>query len=167
MATVRVTLDSQIGAAWMGAFERAITNLNALFRRERAAIVLSQTSEGPVISVRVDSSIGTTAVHGQATTETTTAGRLVRSEVRLPVQIEINTPRGMRGAGPGVYEVVAAHELVHSLGHAGHNSHLMAQTFQKVMGDTPAGDRLQANTVILPPLRLSDDSVSLLRGIWG
>jgi len=68
---------------------------------------------------------------------------------------------------PGRYEVVAAHELVHSLGHAGHNSHLMAQTFQKVMGDTPAGDRLQANTVILPPLRLSDDSVSLLRGIWG
>lgn len=160
-------MDGHIGAAWTTAFGQAITHLNALFRRERLGINLSQTSEGPVITVRVDSSIGTTAVHGQATTETTTAGRLVRSEVRLPVQIEINTPRGMRGAGPGIYEVVAAHELVHSLGHSGHNTQLMAQTFQKVMGGTPAGDGLQAGSVILPPLQLSADSVSLLRGIWG
>jgi hypothetical protein len=105
-------------------------------------------------------------VHGEATTERQEGGRLLRSEVRLPVQIKINTPSGLRPAGAGLYLVVAAHELVHSLGHDGHNTHLMAQVFQKVMGNSAAGDRMQAGSVLLPPLSLSDDSVQVLKDIW-
>jgi hypothetical protein len=166
MAAVKVTLDRQIGANWTAAFGQAVTQLNTLFNHKGVAVTLSLTGAGPVITARTDSSIGTTALHGQARTERTTSGRLLRSEVRLPVQIQINTPRGLRGAGPGIYTVVAAHEIVHSLGHDGHNTHLMAQVFQKVMGNSAAGDTLQAGSVFLPPLQLSDASVQVLQGIW-
>jgi predicted Zn-dependent protease len=167
MADVKVTLDARLGATWTQAFRQAVTQLNTLFNRKGITVTLTLTGAGPVITVRTDPGIGTTAVHGEATTERTTAGRLVRSEVRLPVRIQINTPRGLRPAGPGIYLVVAAHELVHSLGHDSHNTHLMAQVFQKVMGNSPAGDRMQAGSVLLPPLQLSDDSVQELKDIWG
>jgi hypothetical protein len=62
--------------------------------------------------------------------------------------------------------VIAAHEFVHALGHEPHNSHLMTQTFNKVMGDRAAGDKLQAGAVAMPPLQLSDESVDMLKGIW-
>lgn len=166
MATVKVTFDSQLGATWTHAFRQAITRLNTLFHHGSVGVTLSLTGAGPVITVRTDASIGATALHGKASTETDGAGRLRKSEVRLPVRIEINTPRGMRPAGPGVYEVVAAHELVHSLGHADHNTHLMSQTFQKVMGNSAAGDRLQAGSGMLPPIQLSDESIGVLKGIW-
>jgi hypothetical protein len=63
-------------------------------------------------------------------------------------------------------EVIAAHEFVHALGHAPHNSHLMAQTLNKVLGDRAAGDKLKAGAVAMPPLQLSDESVAMLKGIW-
>ena len=85
----------------------------------------------------------------------------MKAEVRLPVKLTINTPRGEREAGPGMHEVVAAHEFVHALGHAPHNSHLMAQTLHKVMGDRSAGDKLRAGSDSMPPLQLSDESVEL------
>ena len=166
MATVKVTIDSQIGATWTQAFRQAVRELNTLFNHKGIAVTLTHTGGGPVITVRTDASIGQTAVHGEATTERLESGRLLRSEVRLPVQIRINTPSGLRAAGPGLYLVVAAHELVHSLGHDGHNTHLMAQVFQKVMGNSAAGDRMQAGSVLLPPLALSDESVRVLQGIW-
>jgi predicted Zn-dependent protease len=166
MANVKVTLDGQIGATWTTAFSQAVTQLNTLFDQKGIAVTLSMTGSGPVISARTDPSIGITAVHGTARTERTSSGRLVRSDVKLPPQIQINTPNGLRPAGPGIYLVVAAHELVHSLGHDGHNSHLMAQVFQKVLGDSPDGDKIQAGSVSLPPLRLSNDSVQILKGIW-
>jgi hypothetical protein len=166
MANVKVTLDPQLGTTWTQAFRQAVTQLNTLFNHKGIAVTLTLTGAGPVITVRTDPSIGMTAVHGQARTETTTAGRLVRSDVSLPTQIKINTPSGLRPAGPGIYLVVAAHELVHSLGHSAHNTHLMAQVFQKVLGNSPAGDKMQAGSAFLPPLQLADDSVQILKGIW-
>jgi hypothetical protein len=167
MSMVRVTLDRGLGATWTQAFRQAVRDLNTLFNHKGITVTLTLTGGGPVITVRTDTSIGQTAVHGEATTERIEGGRLLRSEVRLPVQIKINTPRGLRPAGAGIYVVVAAHELVHSLGHDGHNTHLMAQVFQKVLGDGPSGDRMQAGSVILPPLQLSDASVQELKAIWG
>lgn len=167
MATVKVTFHRQLDATWTQAFRQAVTQLNTLFNHQGVAVTLTLTGAGPVITVRTDPRIGTTAVHGEATTERTAGGRLMRSEVRLPVRIQINTPSGQRQAGLGIYVVVAAHEIVHSLGHDGHNTHLMAQVFQKIMGNSAAGDRLQAGSVIQPPLQLSDASVRMLKGIWG
>lgn len=165
MSMVKVSIDAQIGAAWTQALHHAVRDLNTLFNHKGIAVTLTLAGAGPVITVRADPSIGQTAVHGEATTERQ-GGRLMRSEVRLPVRIQINTPSGLRPAGPGLYLVVAAHELVHALGHDGHNTLLMAQVFQKVMGNSPAGDRLQAGGVLLPPLSISDDSVRVLTGIW-
>ena len=89
-------------------------------------------------------------MHGHTTAETDDAGQLIRAEVRLPVKLTINTPSGMREAGTGMAEVVAAHEFVHALGQAPHNSHLMAQTLHKVLGDRPSGDKLKAGAVVMP-----------------
>jgi hypothetical protein len=42
----------------------------------------------------------------------------------------------------------------------------MTQTWQKVLGDRAAEDKLQAGAIPMPPLQLSDESVDLLKGIW-
>jgi len=33
-------------------------------------------------------------------------------------------------------------------------------------GDTPGQDKLRAGALLLPPIILSEDSISLLRSIW-
>ncbi|MGD9507625.1 MAG: hypothetical protein AB7I59_06360 [Geminicoccaceae bacterium] len=156
-----------IGAQWTAACRQAVTDLNQLFRRKGVGVTLALNGQGPVIGVATDTGILGSLVHGRTSAETDGSGRLLRAEVRLPVKLSINTPKGEREAGPGMYEVVVAHEIVHALGHAPHNSQLMAQTLHKVMGDRPAGDRLKAGAEVMPPLQLSDDSVELLKGIWG
>ena len=166
MATVKVTFDSQLGATWTHAFRQAITRLNTLFNHGTVGVTLSLTGSGPVITVATDASIAVTIVHGKSHTETDLSGRLLKSEVRVPVRIVISTPRAVRPAGPGIYEVVAAHELVHSLGHNSHNTHLMSQTFQTVAGTSAAGDRLQVSSGMLPPIQLSDESMGVLKGRW-
>src|SRR5262249_18098323 len=72
----------------------------------------------------------------------------------------------IRDAGAGMAEVIAAHEFVHALGHEPHNTHLMAQTLNKMLGDRAAGDKLQAGAVAMPPPQRSDDSIEMLKGIW-
>ena len=166
MAAVNVRLG-HIGAHWTTACKQAVSDLNLLFRRKGIGIALALNGQGPTIAVRTDPGIAGTAVHGNTSAETDDAGRLLRAEVRLPVKLTINTPSGMREAGVGMAEVVAAHEFVHALGHAPHTSHLMAQTLYKVLGDRPAGDKLKAGAVVMPPLELSDESVEMLKGVWG
>ena len=141
--------------------------LDLLFRRRGIGVVMALHGAGPVISVVTDPGIIGTAVHGRTIAETDGGGRLLRAEVRLPVRLTINTPGGVREAGIGMAEVIAAHEFVHALGHEPHNSHLMTQTMHKVMGDRPAGDKLQAEAALMPPLQLSDQSVEILKAIWG
>ena len=155
MAAVSVRLGS-IGPHWTAACKHAVTNLNLLFRRRGIGVALALHGAGPVISVVTDPGILGTLVHGRTSAETDGGGRLLRAEVRLPVKLTINTPSGIREAGIGMAEVVAAHELVHALGHEPHNSHLMAQTMHKAMGDRPADDKLQAGAAAMPPLQLSD-----------
>ncbi len=144
-----------------------MTDLNALFRRKGVTVTLAVNGAGPTISVRTDPSIAGTAVHGRTSAETDGAGKLLRADVRLPVKLTINSPKGIRDAGIGMAEVIAAHEFVHALGHEPHNTHLMAQTLNKVLGDRAAGDKLQASAVAMPPLQLSDESIDMLKGIWG
>lgn len=167
MATVSVNL-SEIGPLWTKACKQAVADLNVLFKRKGIDVALAAGgSEGPIITVKTDSGILGTAVHGRTSAETTGTGQLLRAEVRLPVTVIINTPDGPRDAGPGVLEVIAAHEFVHALGHADHNSHLMAQTMTKRMGDAVAGDKLQAGAITMPPLDLAPESVEQLKAIWG
>ena len=165
MATVSVNLG-HMAAHWATACKQAVHDLNALFRRKGIDVTLALHGGGPSITVRTDPGIAGTLVHGHTTAETDDAGQLIRAEVRLPVKLTINTPSGMREAGTGMAEVVAAHEFVHALGQAPHNSHLMAQTLHKVLGDRPSGDKLKAGAVVMPPLELADNSVDLLKGIW-
>ena len=166
MAAVSVRLGG-IGPHWTAACKQAVSDLNLLFRRRGIGVTLALHGHGPVISVVTDPGIIGTAVHGRTHAETDGNGRLLRAEVRLPVKLTINTPGGVREAGLGMAEVVAAHEFVHALGHEPHNSHLMAQTMHKMMGDRAAGDKLQAGAAAMPPLQLSDQSVEILKGIWG
>jgi predicted Zn-dependent protease len=164
---VNVKLND-LGPDWTKACKQAVADLNLLFRRKAIDVVLAVSgSDGPTITVHTDPGILGTAVHGRTTTETTDSGRLLRAEVRLPIKVVINTPNGIRDAGPGVLEVIAAHEFVHALGHAKHNSHLMAQTLTKRMGDAASGDKLAAGGVTMPPLDLAAESVEELKAIWG
>lgn len=166
MTTVSVKLVD-VGKDWTDPCQHAITHLNALFKRSGVNVVLSLNgAKGPTITVKVDPSIQGTAVHGRTIGEFSDMGKLLRAEVRLPVKISINTPQGLRDAGPGVFEVIAAHELVHALGHSAHNSHLMGQTMQKAMGQSAAGDKLMAGSVRMPPLMLSPGTISELKQIW-
>jgi hypothetical protein len=165
MAAVNVKLGD-IGSHWTAACKQAVHDLNLVFRRKGIQVSLALNGAGPVISVRTDSSIIGTAVHGKTNAELDGAGKLIRADVRLPVKLTINSPKGIRDAGLGMAEVIAAHELVHALGHTPHNSHLMTQTFNKVLGDNAAGDKLQAGGVAMPPLQLSDETVDMLKGIW-
>jgi hypothetical protein len=165
MAAVNVKLGD-VGSHWTTACKQAVSDLNSLFRRKGIEVALALNGAGPIITVKTDPGILGTAVHGQTSAETNGAGQLLRAEVRLPVKLTINTPTGIRDAGAGMAEVIAAHEFVHALGHAPHNSHLMAQTLNKVLGDRAAGDKLKAGAVAMPPLQLSDESVAMLKGIW-
>ena len=165
MASVNVKLGD-IGAHWTTACKQAVKDLNLLFRRKGIEVTLALDGAGPTIAVKTDPGILGTAVHGKTSAETDGAGRLRRAEVRLPVKLTINTPQGIRDAGTGMAEVIAAHEFVHALGHEPHNSHLMAQTMTKVMGDRAAGDKLKAGAIAMPPLQLSDESVEMLKQIW-
>jgi predicted Zn-dependent protease len=167
MATVSVQLGA-IDSRWKNACQAAVKDLNALFKQKRVNVVLSTSAaSGPTISVRTDPGIVGTAVHGRTTAETSGSGALLRAEVRLPIKVIINTPQGIRDAGPGVLEVIAAHEFVHALGHAEHNSHLMGQTLNKMLGNSPAGDKLQAGGVSMPPLQLAPQSIEQLKALWG
>jgi hypothetical protein len=166
MAAVGVKLG-EIGPHWTTACKQAVSNLNSLFRRKGIGVTLAINGAGPTITVKTDPGILGTAVHGRTSAETTDAGRLLRAEVRLPVKLTINTPNGVRDAGTGFAEVIVAHELVHALGHAPHNSHLMAQTFTKLAGNRAAEDKLTAGSASLPPLQLSTESVEQLKAIWG
>ena len=165
MAAVNVKLGD-VGSHWTTACKQAVSDLNSLFRRKGIEVALALNGAGPIITVKTDPGILGTAVHGQTSAETNGAGQLLRAEVRLPVKLTINTPTGIRDAGTRMAEVIAAHEFVHALGHAPHNSHLMAQTLNKVLGDRAAGDKLKAGAVAMPPLQLSDESVAMLKGIW-
>ena len=166
MAAVSVRLGS-IGPHWTAACKHAVTNLNLLFRRRGSGWRWRSTAPARSSASCTDPGILGTLVHGRTSAETDGGGRLLRAEVRLPVRLTINTPNGIREAGVGMAEVVAAHEFVHALGHEPHNSHLMAQTMHKAMGDRPADDKLQAGAAAMPPLQLSDESVEILKGIWG
>ena len=165
MAAVNVKLGD-VGSHWTTACKQAVSDLNSLFRRKGFEVALALIGAGPIFTVKTYPGILGTAVHGQTSSETNGAGQLLRAEVRLPVKLTINTPTGIRDAGAGMAEVIAAHEFVHALGHAPHNSHLMAQTLNKVLGDRAAGDKLKAGAVAMPPLLLSDESVAMLKGIW-
>ncbi len=166
MIMVRVKLE-KMDAHWTKACQHAVTDLNLQFNRKGVHVKLALKGAGPVISVRTDPSISGLMVHGKTHAEFATSGRLQKAETRLPDKVQINTPGGLRTAGPGVLEVIAAHEYVHALGQEHHSSLLMTRTFNKVPGNSAAGDKLQAGSAMLPPLALADDTVELLKGIWG
>jgi hypothetical protein len=166
MPTMYVNL-SGLDSSWTKPCQQAVTDLNGLFKRNGIDVVLTtRGGQGLPITVKTDPSIQGDAVHGRTSAEVDGSGKMVRAEVRLPVKVTINSPGGVRPAGTGVLAVIAGHEFVHALGHSGHNSHLMSQTFYKAVGDSAGGDKLKAGSASLPPLTLSPESISELQGIW-
>lgn len=165
MATVYVDLRALEGN-WNKACRNAIADLNTLFKHSGINVIL--TTKGPQafsITVITDPTIQGAALHGRTTNEADAAGML-HATTRLMVKVTINTPSGIRDAGIGVLAFIAAHEFVHALGHAPHNTLLMTQTLNFDSGSTPAQDKLTADSVKMPPLRLSDESVEMLKSIW-
>jgi hypothetical protein len=166
MARVSVKIGG-LTPDWAAACRQAVTQLNALFHARHIKVVLETNGASvPVISVKTDPGIQGSAVHGRTTSEFNASGGMLRAEVRLPVTVTINTPSGPRKAGVGILEVIAGHEIIHALGHEEHNTHLMAQTMQKEMGDRAGQDKLRAGAIRLPPLSLSNESVTTLKSIW-
>ena len=166
MATVLVKLGGA-GAFWTKACQDALTSLNALFKRHGVKVSLATSGTHPsTITVILDPNIGADAVHGR-TSATFNGNTLATADVRLPLKVTISTPQGIRDAGIGVREVIAAHEFVHALGHTPHNSQLMTQTFYKEFDSNASKDKLKtADNAKLPPIALSPASVALLKGIW-
>jgi hypothetical protein len=165
MKTVSVQLVG-VASSWTKPCQNAVAHLNDLFRRNNISVALATAGpQEPAITVRTDGSIPVDAVHGR-TSATSNGGKLVRADVRLPTKVTINSPQGIRDAGPGILEVIAAHEFVHALGHSDHTSLLMSQTMYKELGDNASGDKLKTAGGTMPPLRLSPESVSTLKMIW-
>lgn len=149
---------------WASACRHATTALNAVFRSKQINVVLQADGHaGPIISVRVDPNI--VALHGHTSAESNNAV-LTTADVNLPGKPLVSTPASVRNAGSGVLQVIAAHEFVHALGQTGHDSHLMTWKMDVAAGDSPSQDRLRAGALLLPPIILSDDSISLLQSIW-
>ena len=149
---------------WAGACRHAITTLNGVFRTKHINAVLEADGHtGPTISVRVDPSI--VGLHGHTTAESSN-GVLTAADVHLPGNPLVSTPARVRKPGSGVLQVIAAHEFVHALGQTDHDSHLMTWQMDVAAGDTPSQDKLRAGALLLPPIVLSEDSVSLLQSIW-
>ncbi|MGZ5090777.1 MAG: hypothetical protein ACXWCY_08825 [Burkholderiales bacterium] len=166
MTTVYVKLTG-LAEKWTKPCQHAATRLNALFKQNNIDVLLTlRGSSEPTITVKTDSTIQGDLVHGKTSAEYSDSGKMLQAEVRLPVNVTINTPQGIRDAGPGILEVIAGHEFVHALGHSGHNSKLMGQTMQKSMGDKASADQLKAGDVAMPPLVLSSESISNLKAIW-
>ena len=166
MKNVSVTL-TRLGSNWSKPCLQAVKDLNILFKISGIRVVLSTTgSQRPNITVKTDVSIKGNAVHGRTSATINDAGQLMKAEISLPPKVTINTPSGVRDAGPGIYEVIAAHEFVHALGDTPHTSHLMAQTMYKVMGDNAAKDKLKGGGIKMPPLKLSPQTITTLKGIW-
>jgi hypothetical protein len=143
-----------------------MVHLNELFKHNNIKVTLAAAGpKGPTINVKTDGSIPADAVHGR-TSASASGGRLTTADVVLPIKVTINTPQGVRDAGPGVLEVIAAHEFIHALGQGEHTTLLMTRTMYKQPGDNAAGDRLKAEGGTMPPLKLAPDTVSMLKDIW-
>jgi hypothetical protein len=166
MPSVLVNL-SGAGPYWTQPCRDAVTHLNALFHRHHinVSLTLAGTNHAATITVTPDPSLQGLLVHGR-TQARFNGNTLLSADVKLPPQVQINTPRALRDAGNGVREVIAAHEFVHALGQNGHDSDLMTQTWQKEAGSNAAGDRLRAGAHAMPPLVLSGDTVNVLKGRW-
>ena len=149
---------------WASACRHATTVLNGVFRTKHINVVLEADGHsGPIISVRVDPSI--VGLHGHTSAKTNN-DVLTAADVNLPGKPLVSTPARVRNAGSGVLQVIAAHEFVHALGQTGHDSHLMTWKMDVAAAGTPSQDRLRAGAILLPPIILSDDSISLLQSIW-
>lgn len=165
MASVYVSWT--VEKRWTRACRKAMTDLNRLFKQQGIKVVLAtSSSKGASIHVSNDVTIQGDATHGRTSATTDSAGKLIKAEVKLPVNVTINTPNGVRDAGEGVLEVIVAHEYIHALGQSSHSSHLMGRTFGKDSGSSPSGDRLTSGVVRLPPLTLSSETVDVLKALW-
>ncbi len=142
MYTIRVNLDA-LTSDWKSPCLMAVKELNRIFSSESSPISLvTSATEGkvPTIDVKIDNSIDKHITHGKTSTTVDGRGKLVKAKVGLPkgVSISVSWPKiTVRAAGPGVRSVIAAHEFVHALMHAPHNTHLMTQTFKKDAGSNP------------------------------
>ena len=92
MATVYLDLRG-LDSKWTNACRKAETELNTIFKHNGIGVVL--TTKGPqtlTITVITDPGIQGTALHGRTSAETDASGRMVRSTIRLPVNVTISTP---------------------------------------------------------------------------
>jgi hypothetical protein len=149
---------------WTGACRHATTVLNGVFSKKHINVVLEANGHsGPIISVRVDPSI--VGLHGHTTAQSIN-NVLTSADVNLPGRPLVSTPAAVRNAGSGALQVIAAHEFVHALGQTDHDSALMTWKMDVAFGDTPGQDKLRAGAILLPPIVLSEDTISLLQSIW-
>jgi len=96
---------------------------------------------------------------------------LEKAYIYLPSQPKINTPNGLRAAGPGVMKVIAAHELLHACGleNSNHSSYDLFQGNPRVdAGDTAKGDRvlIGIGPKAMPPLYLSGGTANSIKDLW-
>ncbi len=192
--TLRYALRDSVthSVRWARAVDHAVREFNALSRRHRLSVRLSQargnaTAEVILLlgsgQVRVqakgipkETQMNPSRLHGRTLIYAyECTGRIFKAFVVLPANPQINTPRGLRAAGSRVLIAIALHELIHAcgLGNDDHASYGIFQGFPQVdAGDTPAGDRMRTGRWSggrpghMPPFVLDPTSVQNLRGIW-
>jgi hypothetical protein len=163
---------SSLPSEWATPCKMAIKELNRKFKEGRIGVELVAGPvkvKGPSIDVKVDPSIKNNMVHGKTSAAVSGSGQLIKSTIGLPKTLEFAVPwgdTGMRPAGAGARSVIAGHEFVHALMHHNHNSHLMAQTLSVEIGDDAKDDKLKAFGISMPPLQLSNETISKLRALW-
>jgi len=171
MQKISVNL-STLPSEWAVPCKMAIKDLNRRFKEGRIGVELVAGNvkiKGPVIDVKIDPGIKNNMVHGKTSAAVNASGQLIKSTIGLPKVLEFAVPwgkSGMRSAGAGARSVIAGHEFIHALMHHSHNSHLMAQTLSVEIGDDAKDDKLKAFGISMPPLQLSNDTISQLKALW-
>jgi hypothetical protein len=182
-----VLVGASMTGAWAGVFRHALSEFNALARRQGLGVTLVTAGSGEAdvtvatasgqISVSYGGAQRSEAFDGRrlhgATLLFSRDGAIEKAFVFLPSQPQVNTPRGVRPVGANVLKVIAVHELVHACGleNSDHSTDDLFQGNPQVdPGSTAAGDKVRiedgGRMRWMPPLILSGSTAQKLRQLW-
>lgn len=178
------------GGSWKVMLEKAISEFNALAKKNSINVILEKSKDPPKddgsgADINVEAAAGSITpswagkssssmvfsgirLHGH-TTQFKQEGKIQKAFVYLPSTPKINTPKALRAAGEGVLKVIAVHELVHACGldDGDHTTDDLFQGYPDVdYGSTPSGDRVLIPGGSMPPLKFGGTTIQKLKGIW-
>ncbi len=182
------TVNEETWGAYKTSVGDAIREFNAFSRKHKLCVSFVRASEGgDSAEVQIEATEGPEIsysyggrsereefsgkkMHGR-TPQLSREDKIEKAFVFLPKSPPINTPSGVRLAGPGVLKVIVFHELLHAVG-LSNDDHAPDDVFQAnpqpYPGDTPAEDGLMIGSTAkhMPPIILSQTTIRLVKGLW-